>query len=117
MFEWTFLCLIIRQFVKFVVFIAVFHKKSVVNSKPKIMIEKKRSNEMGEDVRNEIKLIRIVNSMQKWYDLVCGRRFFFPTFLILRVCTCIKVGVLSSFFFFCCCCCCCCMGRVPKYSS
>ena len=57
--------MIIRQFVKFVVFIAVFHKKSVVNSKPKIMIEKKRSNKMGEDVRNEIKLIRIINSVKK----------------------------------------------------
>ena len=57
--------MIIRQFVKFVVFIAVFHKKSVVNSKPKITIEKKRSNKMGEDVRNEIKLIRIVNSVKK----------------------------------------------------
>ena len=41
MFELIFLWLIIRQFVKFVVFLALFYKKSVVNSKLKIMIEKK----------------------------------------------------------------------------
>ena len=50
MFEWIFLWLVIRQFVKFVVFIALLHKKSVVNSKLKIMVEKKRNDEMGEDV-------------------------------------------------------------------
>ena len=57
--------MITRQFVKFVVFITLFHKKSVVNSKLKIMIEKKMNNEMGEDVRGEIKLIRITNLVKK----------------------------------------------------
>ena len=57
--------MIIRQFVKFVVFIALLHKKSIVNSKLIIMIEKKRDNEMGEDIRGEIKLIRIVNLVKK----------------------------------------------------
>ena len=36
---------------------------------------------MGEDVRGEIKLIRIVNLVKKLYDLVCRRLswiFFFP---------------------------------------
>ena len=46
--------MIIRQFVKFVVFIALLHKKSVVNSKLEITIEKKMSNKMGEDVRGEM---------------------------------------------------------------
>ena len=66
----NFLWLITRQFVKFVVFITLFHKKSVVNSKLKIMIEKKRNNEMGEDVHGEIKLIRITNLVKNdmiWY--------------------------------------------------
>ena len=53
------------QFVKFVVFIALFQKKRVVNSKLKIMIEKKRNNKMGEDIRGEIKLMRIVNLEKK----------------------------------------------------
>ena len=57
--------MITRQFVKFVVFIALLHKKSIVNSKLIIMIEKKRDNEMGEDIRGEIKLIRIVNLVKK----------------------------------------------------
>ena len=54
------------QFVKFIVFIALLHKKkSVVNSKLKAMIEKKRNNKMGEAVSSEIKLIRIVNLVKK----------------------------------------------------
>ena len=57
--------MITRQFVKFVVFIALLRKKSVVNIKLKIMIEKKRNNEMGEDVSGEIKLIRMVNLVKK----------------------------------------------------
>ena len=70
--------MITRQFVKFVVFIALNHKKSVVNSKLKIMIEKKKwNNETGEDVRSEIKLITTVNLVKKLYDLICGKRFFF----------------------------------------
>ena len=77
MFELIFLWLITHQIVKFMVFIVLLHKKSVVNSKLKTMIEKKRNNKMGEDVNGEIKLIRIVNLVKKWYDLVYGRRFFF----------------------------------------
>ena len=77
MFELIFLWLITHQFVKFMVFVALLHKKSVVNSKLKTMIEKKRNNKMGEDVNCEIKLIRIVNLVKKWYDLEYGRRFFF----------------------------------------
>ena len=53
--------MITRQFVNFVLFIILFHKKIVVNSKLKIMIEKKRNNEMVGDVHGEIKLMRIVN--------------------------------------------------------
>ena len=53
-------------------------QESVVNSKLKIMIEKKKwNNEMGEDVRSEIKLITTVNLVKKLYDLICGKRFFF----------------------------------------
>ena len=72
MFEWIFLRLITHQFVKFVVFIALLHNKSVVNSKLIIMIEekKKRNNDIGEDIGGEIKLIWIVNLVKKWYDLV-----------------------------------------------
>ena len=77
MFELIFLWLIIHQFVKSVVFLALLHKKSVVNSKLKTMIENKRNNKMGEDVHGEIKLIRKVNWVKMWYDLVSGRRFFF----------------------------------------
>ena len=40
-------------------------EKSVVNSKLKTMIEKKRNNKMGEAVSSEIKLIRIVNLVKK----------------------------------------------------
>ena len=54
-----------------------------MNSKLKIMIEKKRNNEMVGDVHGEIKLMRIVNLVKKLYDLVHGRRFFF--FLLLGV--------------------------------
>ena len=62
---------------------------------------------MGEDVHGKIKLMRIANLVKKWYDLIRGRIYiFFPTFLVLRVCTCIKVGV---FFFF--------LGKVPKNNS
>ena len=81
------------QFVNFVVFIILFHKKIVVNGKLKIVIEKKRNNEMVGDIHGEIKLMRIVNLVKKLHDLVRGRNFFFPTFLVLRVRTCIKVRV------------------------
>ena len=47
------------------VFVALLYKKSVVNSKLKTMIEKKRNNKMGEAVSSEIKLIRIVNLVKK----------------------------------------------------
>ena len=47
------------------IFIALLHKKSVVNSKLKTMIEKKRNNKMREDVNGEIKLIRIENLVKK----------------------------------------------------
>ena len=40
-------------------------EKSVVNSKLKTMIEKKRNNKMGEDVNGEIKLIKMVNLVKK----------------------------------------------------
>ena len=53
------------QFVKFVVFIVLFYKKRVVNNKLKIMIEKKRNNEMGEAVHGKIKLMRIANLVKK----------------------------------------------------
>ena len=53
------------QFVNFVLFIILFHKKIVMNSKLKIMIEKKRNNEMVGDVHGEIKLMRIVNLVKK----------------------------------------------------
>ena len=93
MFEWIFLWLITRQFVKFVVFIALLRKKSVVNIKLKIMIEKKRNNEMGEDVSGEIKLIRMVNLVKKWYDLICGEDLF-SYFLYVK-------GLYSGSLFFC----------------
>ena len=57
--------MITRQFVNFVLFIILFHKKIVVNSKLKIMIEKKRNNEMVGDIHGEIKLMRIVNLVKK----------------------------------------------------
>ena len=44
---------------------ALLHKKSVVNSKLKTMIEIKRNNKMGEDINGEIKLIRIENLVKK----------------------------------------------------
>ena len=47
MFEWIFLWLIIHQFVKFVVFITLLHKKSIVNSKLKLVIEKKKEQWNG----------------------------------------------------------------------
>ena len=96
MFEWIFLWLIISQFVKFVVFIALLHKKSVVNSKLKIMIEKKRNNEMGEDVRGEIKLIRITNLVKSdmiWY---VGEDIFYYFLGVKGV----HVLKWESFFFF-----------------
>ena len=81
--------MIIRQFVKFVVFIVLLHKKSVVNSKLKITIEKKMSNKMGEDVRGEM----------IWYV----REDFFSYLLG-------DIDVLKWESFFC-------MGKVPKNSS
>ena len=77
MFEWIFLWLIIHQFVKFVVFITLLHKKSIVNSKLKLVIEKKKEQWNGWRHHGEIKQIRIVYLVKKWYDLVCEKIFFF----------------------------------------
>ena len=99
MFERIFLWLIISQFVKFVVFIALIHKKSVVNCKLKIMIEKKWTMKWVKtsrwDKTNKNSIFGEKCDMI-WY---VGDDFFFsPTFLVLRVCTCIKVEVFFFFF-------------------
>ena len=106
MFEWIFLWLIIHQFVKFVVFITLLHKKSIVNSKLKLVIEKKKEQWNGwrrtwwDKTNTNYKFGD--KSDMIWY---MGEDFFFPTFLVLRVYTCIKAGV----FFW--------LDKVPKNSS
>ena len=93
MFELIFLWLIICQFVKFVVFLALFYKKSVVNSKLKIMIEKKgtmkyvKTSWWDKTNKNSKFGEKVI-----WFGML--EKIFFPTFLVLRVCTCIKVGVI-----------------------